>query len=95
MVYAKKTIMALSVSLFSLEKAHFKQCKTVYYHLILERWCDVKFPDSQLQSMHVFKRSEESCKIYLARITEAIGPDDIRKHFEQFGQVRSRLLPLK
>jgi hypothetical protein len=62
-------------------------------HLIDERWCDVKFPDSQLQQVEVVRKKEDQCKIFVARISETIKADDLREHFDQFGQVTDVFYP--
>jgi hypothetical protein len=62
-------------------------------HFIDERWVDVKVPDSAEKSES--RAQKTSCKIFVARVTEALTPDDIRKHFEEFGQVTDVFYPTK
>lgn len=59
-------------------------------HMIKERWCDVKVPESQeLKNA----KASASCKIFVARLSEAITPEDLKMHFEKFGSVTDIYIP--
>lgn len=59
-------------------------------HMIKERWCDVKVPESQeLKNA----RATASCKIFVARLSESITTDDLRQHFDKFGEVTDIYIP--
>jgi RNA recognition motif-containing protein len=59
-------------------------------HMIKERWCDVKVPESQeLKNA----KDNASCKIFVARLSECITQDDIKGHFEKFGPVTDVYIP--
>jgi len=59
-------------------------------HMIQERWCDVKVPESQ--EIKNAKQSA-SCKIFVARLSETISADDLKEHFEKFGPVTDVYIP--
>lgn len=54
-------------------------------HIIEGRFCDVKIPHSQEPVM--------SSKIFVGRVTETMSKEDLRKHFEQFGEVLDVYIP--
>lgn len=59
-------------------------------HMIQERWCDVKVPESQeLKNA----KANASCKIFVARLSEAITTEDLKEHFEKFGPVTDVYIP--
>lgn len=59
-------------------------------HMILERWCDVKVPESQeLKNA----KANASCKIFVARLSETITAEDLKEHFEKFGPVTDVYIP--
>jgi len=59
-------------------------------HMISDRWCDVKVPESQeLKNAKV----NASCKIFVARLSETITPEDLKEHFEKFGPVTDVYIP--
>ena len=53
-------------------------------HMIKDRWCDVKVPESQELKN---SKAAASCKIFVARLSESVTPDDLKEHFETFGTV--------
>ena len=59
-------------------------------HMILDRWCDVKVPESQEMKA---SKAAASTKIFVARITEAITESHLRDHFEKFGSVTDVYVP--
>ena len=59
-------------------------------HMIQERWCDVKVPESQ-ELKHA--KASSSCKIFVARLSETITADDLKEHFEKFGPVTDVYIP--
>ena len=59
-------------------------------HMIQQRWCDVKIPDSQ-ELKNAMKNA--SCKIFVARLSETISAEDLREHFEKFGPVTDVYIP--
>ena len=59
-------------------------------HMIQQRWCDVKIPESQ-ELKNAMKNA--SCKIFVARLSETISADDLREHFEKFGPVTDVYIP--
>lgn len=59
-------------------------------HLIQERWCDVKVPDSQQLKIN---KQAVSCKVFVGGITEGITADDLKEHFETFGAVTDIYVP--
>jgi len=59
-------------------------------HMIQERWCDVKVPESQ-ELKHA--KVSSSCKIFVARLSETITADDLKEHFEKFGPVTDVYIP--
>ena len=58
-------------------------------HLIDERWCDLRIPESQEGSSG---RSED-CKIFVARLSELITEEDLKEHFGKFGEVTDVFYP--
>merc|ERR1719266_1950279 len=59
-------------------------------HMIKDRWCDVKVPESQeLKS----SKAAASCKIFVARLSESVTPEDLKEHFETFGTVTDIYIP--
>ena len=48
------------------------------------RWCDVKLPESSSSEK---ANARTDCKVFVARVTDALSDDDLRQHFEQFGEV--------
>ena len=60
-------------------------------HMIDGRWCDIKIPDSQDKKDG--KPDKSSCKIFVGRVTENLSKEDLRDHFETFGQVGSIVFP--
>lgn len=59
-------------------------------HMIQERWCDVKVPESQeLKNA----KANASCKIFVARLSETITTEDLKEHFEKFGPVTDVYIP--
>lgn len=60
-------------------------------HMIDGRWCDIKIPDSQENKMN--GKDKSSCKIFVGRVTEAVTKEDLRDHFEAFGQVTDVYIP--
>ena len=61
-------------------------------HLIDDRWCDVKIPDSQEKDK---SNPVSHCKIFVGRVTEDLSEDDLKEHFEQFGRVTDVFYPRK
>jgi len=59
-------------------------------HMIKDRWCDVKVPESQELKVN---RAAASCKIFVTNITEATSNDDLKEHFETFGTVTDVYVP--
>jgi len=59
-------------------------------HMIKDRWCDVKVPESQELKVN---KAAASCKIFVTNITEAISMDDLKEHFETFGTVTDVYVP--
>jgi len=58
--------------------------------MIKDRWCDVKVPESQeLKS----SKAAASCKIFVARLSESVTPEDLKEHFETFGTVTDIYIP--
>ena len=55
------------------------------------RWCDLKVPDSQDKKDG--KPDKSSCKIFVGRVTENLSKEDLRDHFEAFGQVTDVYIP--
>ena len=55
------------------------------------RWCDLKVPDSQDKKDG--KTDKSSCKIFVGRVTENLSKEDLRDHFEAFGQVTDVYIP--
>jgi len=60
-------------------------------HMIDGRWCDLKVPDSQDKKDG--KTDKSSCKIFVGRVTENLSKEDLRDHFEAFGQVTDVYIP--
>jgi len=59
-------------------------------HMVQDRWCDVKVPESQeLKNA----KANASCKIFVARLSETITADDLKEHFEKFGPVTDVYIP--
>jgi len=59
-------------------------------HMIKDRWCDIKVPESQEMRNN---KAAASCKIFVTNISEAIGVDDLKEHFETFGTVTDVYMP--
>merc|ERR1711981_1311509 len=59
-------------------------------HMIKDRWCDVKVPESQELKN---SKAAASCKIFVARLSESITPEDLKEHFETFGTVTDIYIP--
>ena len=55
------------------------------------RWCDIKVPDSQ--DKREGQKDTSSCKIFVVRVTENLTKEDLRDHFEAFGQVTDVYIP--
>lgn len=55
-------------------------------HLIEGRWCDVKIPHSK-------EEANASPKIFVGRINETMTKDEIKSHFEQYGEVEDVYIP--
>ena len=55
------------------------------------RWCDIKVPDSQ--DKREGQKDKSSCKIFVGRVTENLTKEDLRDHFEAFGQVTDVYIP--
>jgi len=55
-------------------------------HMIEGRWCDVKIPHSK-------EESTASPKIFVGRINETMTKDDIKSHFEEYGDVEDVYIP--
>ena len=55
------------------------------------RWCDIKIPDSQ--DKREGNKDKSSCKIFVGRVTENLTKEDLRDHFEAFGQVTDVYIP--
>merc|ERR1719322_1709055 len=60
-------------------------------HMIDGRWCDIKIPDSQDKKEG--KSDKSSCKIFVGRVTENLSKEDLKDHFETFGQVTDVYIP--
>ena len=60
-------------------------------HMIDGRWCDIKIPDSQ--DKREGNKDKSSCKIFVGRVTENLTKEDLRDHFEAFGQVTDVYIP--
>lgn len=60
-------------------------------HMIDGRWCDIKVPDSQERKEG--GKDKSSCKIFVGRITENLTKEDLKDHFEAFGQVTDVYIP--
>jgi len=60
-------------------------------HMIDGRWCDIKIPDSQDKKEG--KADKSSCKIFVGRVTENLSKEDLKDHFETFGQVTDVYIP--
>jgi len=54
--------------------------------MIEGRWCDVKIPHSK-------EESTASPKIFVGRINETMTKDDIKSHFEEYGDVEDVYIP--
>lgn len=59
-------------------------------HMIKDRWCDIKVPESQEIRQN---KAAASCKIFVTNISEAITVDDLKEHFETFGVVTDVYVP--
>ena len=59
-------------------------------HMVQDRWCDVKVPESQELKT---AKANASCKIFVARLSETITADDLKEHFEKFGPVTDVYIP--
>lgn len=55
-------------------------------HMIEGRWCDVKIPHSK-------EEGNASPKIFVGRINETMTKDEIKTHFEQYGEVEDVYIP--
>ena len=62
-------------------------------HMIDGRWCDIKVPDSQ--DKREGRQDKSSCKIFVGRVTENLSKEDLRDHFETFGQVTNQFYNLQ
>jgi len=62
-------------------------------HEIGNRWCDVKIPDSQQQEKKKVTSKVEDCKIFVARLTQAVSEEDVKSHFSTFGEVTDVFYP--
>ena len=60
-------------------------------HMIDGRWCDIKIPESQDRKEG--GKDKSSCKIFVGRVTENLSKEDLRDHFEAFGQVTDVYIP--
>lgn len=60
-------------------------------HMIDGRWCDIKIPESQ--DSKIAGKDKSSCKIFVGRITENLTKEDLKDHFEAFGQVTDVYIP--
>ncbi len=65
---------------------------TMQKHLIDGRWCDVRIPESK-DGTKTGESEKAASKIFVGRITEDITEQDLREHFETFGQVRDVYIP--
>jgi len=61
-------------------------------HMIDGRWCDIKIPESQ-DRKDAPAKDKSSCKIFVGRITENLTKEDLKDHFETFGQVTDVYIP--
>lgn len=61
-------------------------------HMIDGRWCDLRIPDSKQEDMGR-KDDKNQCKIFVGRVTEALTMEDLKDHFETFGQVTDVYIP--
>jgi len=61
-------------------------------HMIDGRWCDIKIPESQ-DRKDAPGKDKSSCKIYVGGITENLTKEDLKDHFEAFGQVTDVYIP--
>ena len=59
-------------------------------HMIKDRWCDVKVPESQ-ELKH--NKAAASCKIFVTNVSEMITVNDLKEHFETFGTVTDIYIP--
>jgi len=59
-------------------------------HMIKDRWCDVKVPESQELKVN---KEAASCKIFVTNITQSMTNEDLREHFETFGTVTDVYIP--
>ena len=59
-------------------------------HMVQDRWCDVKVPESQELKT---AKTNASCKIFVSRLSETITADDLKEHFEKFGPVTDVYIP--
>lgn len=62
-------------------------------HMIDGRWCDIKIPDSKQQEKGRKKDDKSSCKIFVGRVSETLTAEDLKDHFETFGQVTDVYIP--
>lgn len=62
-------------------------------HMIDGRWCDIKVPDSKQQEGRGRRDDKASCKIFVGRVSETLSADDLKEHFETFGQVTDVYIP--
>lgn len=65
---------------------------TMQKHLIDGRWCDVRIPESK-EGAKAGENEKAASKIFVGKITEDITEQDLREHFETFGQVRDIYIP--
>lgn len=61
-------------------------------HLIDGRWCDIRIPDKKQDELGR-REDKNQCKIFVGRVTENLTSDDLKEHFETFGQVTHLYLP--
>ncbi|XP_052232131.1 TAR DNA-binding protein 43-like isoform X2 [Dreissena polymorpha] len=58
-------------------------------HRIDGRWCEVNLPNSHVEASN----NSTNRKIFVARCTEDITNEDLREHFDQFGEVIDVFIP--
>ena len=50
-------------------------------------WCDIKIPDSQDNK----EGKADKCKIFVGGVTENLSKEDLKDHFQTFGQVSKEM----
>jgi len=60
-------------------------------HMIDGRWCDIKIPESQ--DRKEMGKDKSSCKIFVGGVSENLTKEDLKDHFETFGQVTDVYIP--